>query len=48
VLFTLPAPHIKSKGLPIGGPLASNLYFLYAQRRIQKVRGSRLAAPIFT
>jgi hypothetical protein len=43
--FTCVTPHIKSKGLPIDGLLASNLCFLYAQHRIQKVRGSQLAVP---
>jgi hypothetical protein len=35
----------KKQGLPIGGSLASNLCFLYAQRRIQKAKGSQLVIP---
>jgi hypothetical protein len=45
-LFTCVAPHTKSKGLPIGGPLLSrNLGFLDAYHRIQKARGSQSAVP---
>jgi hypothetical protein len=39
MLFTYATSHTKSKGLSIGGPLASNLRFLHVQRCIQKARG---------
>jgi hypothetical protein len=45
IFFTFTVPHIKSKGLSIGSPLASNVYFLYAQRHIQKIGGSQSVVP---
>jgi hypothetical protein len=40
ILFTCVVPRIKSEGLPIDVPLYL-LYFLHAQCRVQKARGSR-------
>jgi hypothetical protein len=45
-VFTCVAPHTKSNGLPIGGPLLSkNLAFLHVWHHIQKARGSRSTVP---
>jgi hypothetical protein len=44
-LFTHVAPRIKSKGLPIDGPLLSKKMFFPASHRVAKARSSRSAVP---